>query len=78
MTISTEPVQQFHPRDNVVPFPRASVRRATAVAAALERRSPRHRRALGGAELNARLLVLLGCCLASAALLLSSVRFLQG
>lgn len=54
--------------DNVVMFP--GVRRAR----------PQHRRAaaVSGAELNARLMVLLGICVSSAVGLVSAVHFLQG
>jgi hypothetical protein len=59
--------------DNVVPFPRANRARSTSFVAALPRKQP-----VTGAELNARLLVLLGICTTSAAIALSAVHILQG
>lgn len=59
--------------DNVVAFP--GVRHAR-----LQHQQPAHRRAaaISGAELNARLMVLLGICVTSAAAVVSAAHFLQG
>ena len=64
--------------DNVVMFPGA--RRARPQHQSRAVRSAPHRQAavVSGAELNARLMVLLGICVTSAAALVSAVHFLQG
>lgn len=64
--------------DNVVMFPGA--RRPRPQDEILPVRSAPRRQAavLSGAELNARLMVLLGICVSSAAALVSTVHFLQG
>lgn len=64
--------------DNVVMFPGA--RRPRPQDELLPVRSAPHRpaAAVSGAELNARLMVLLGICVSSAAALVSVVHFLQG
>ena len=75
---------QHHGRtlpDNVVAFP--SVRRTPPEHQSLAHepvRSAPHRRAavMSGAELNARLMVLLGICVTSAAAVVSAAHFLQG
>jgi hypothetical protein len=61
--------------DNVVVFPDARCpRRSVPV-----RRAPRRQAiAVTGAELNARLMLLLGICVGSAGILVSAVHFLQG
>lgn len=69
--------------DNVVMFPGARRRRPQAIAshdAALHPAPPRRRgaAALSGAEINARLLALLGICATGAAAAVSAVHFLQG
>jgi hypothetical protein len=61
--------------DNVVVFPgtrRSRQQHPTGSA------PPRTAAALSGAELNARLMVLFGICVGSAAVLVSAVHFLQG
>jgi hypothetical protein len=64
--------------DNVVMFPGA--RRSRPQHQSLPVRSAPHRQAAvaSGAELNARLMVLLGICVSSAAAVVSAVHFLQG
>jgi hypothetical protein len=64
--------------DNVVMFPGA--RRPRPQHEVLPVRSAPHRQAaaMSGAELNARLMVLLGICVSCAAALVSAVHFLQG
>jgi hypothetical protein len=67
--------------DNVVAFP--GVRRTCPQHQSLAheplRSAPRRRAAvMSGAELNARLTVLLGICVTSAALVVSAAHFLQG
>jgi hypothetical protein len=62
--------------DNVVMFPGA--RRPRPQDELPPVRSAPHRPAVSGAELNARLVVLLGICVSSAAALVSAVHFLQG
>jgi hypothetical protein len=65
--------------DNIIAFPSAHRGGRTAAAETARPSSPRHRRAiaLSGAELNGRLLLLLGICMSSAAVLLSTVHILQ-
>jgi hypothetical protein len=69
----------FERPDNVVVFPRTCRARAAVLGAA---RPPLHHNrrpiAVTGAELNARLLILLGICTTSAAIVLSVVHMLQG
>jgi hypothetical protein len=75
---------QHHGRtlpDNVVAFP--GVRRTRPQHQSLVHqpiRSAPHRRAavMSGAEVNARLMVLLGICVTSAAVIVSAAHFLQG
>jgi hypothetical protein len=65
--------------DNVVAFP--GVRRTSPQSLAHEpiRSAPCRRAAVtSGAELNARLMVLLGICVTSAAAVVSAAHFLQG
>lgn len=64
--------------DNVVMFPGA--RRPRPQDEILPVRPAPHRPAtvMSGAELNGRLMVLLGICVSSAAALVSAVHFLQG
>ena len=65
--------------ENVIAFP-GTHRDGRANAAGIARpSSPRHQRALAlsGAALNGRLLLLLGICVSSAAILLSTVHILQ-
>ena len=64
--------------DNVVMFPGAA--RARLQHQPLQVRSAPHRPAtvVSGAELNARLMVLLGICVSGAAAVVSAVHFLQG
>ena len=64
--------------DNVVMFPGA--RRARPQHQSPAARSAPHRQAAvaSGAALNARLMVLFGICVTSAATLVSAVHFLQG
>ena len=67
--------------DNVVAFP--GVRRTRPQHQSLAHepvRSAPHRRAVAtsGAELNARLMVLLGICVTSATVVVSAAHFLQG
>ena len=64
--------------DNVVMFPGA--RRARTQRQPLPIESTPHRRAaaVSGADLNARLMILLGICVTGAAGLVSAVHFLQG
>jgi hypothetical protein len=64
--------------DNVVMFPAA--RRARPQQQSHPDRPAPHRpaAAVSGAELNARLMVLFGICVSSAAGLVSAVHFLQG
>lgn len=65
--------------DNVIAFPGAHPSSRMSAAETGRPSSP-HRRAvaLSGAELNGRLLLLLGICMSSAAILLSAVHILQG
>ena len=58
--------------DNVVMFPGARCPRRSIPA------PPRQATAVSGAELNARLMLLLGICAGSAGILVSAVHFLQG
>jgi hypothetical protein len=71
---------QTHAPDNVVEFPSAYRRRAQLGSEFPQSRSPRGKRAtaLSGAELNARLLILLGICTSSAAIILTATHILQG
>jgi hypothetical protein len=67
--------------DNVVAFPGVRRTRPQHQSLALEPvRSAPHRRAavMSGAELNARLMVLLGICVTSATVVVSAAHFLQG
>jgi len=65
-------------RDNVVMFPGA--RRPCPQHQRIPLRPAPHKQAaaMSGAELNARLVVLLGICVSCAAALVSAVHFLQG
>ena len=64
--------------DNVIAFPRARMRTvAPAPVPSLLNRGIRQA-AVTGAELNARLLILLGICTTSATIVLSAVRILHG
>lgn len=65
--------------DNVVAFPRTHCSRAARLADIPRPRRPRDKRPLAamGAEINARLLILLGICTTSAAAALSAVHILQ-
>ena len=66
--------------DNVIAFPGVH-RDRPATIPETRHSSPRRNKqpvAITGAELNARLLILLGICTTSAALALSAVRILQG
>ncbi len=67
--------------DNVVAFPGVQRNRPQCQSLAHEPvRSAPHRRAvaMSGAELNARLMVLLGICVTGAAAVVSAAHFLQG
>jgi hypothetical protein len=65
--------------DNVVAFPRACRSRPAPTGETAHSPSRAARpTAMTGAEMNARLLVLLGICTTSAAIVLSTVHFLQG
>ena len=70
---------QTHAPDNVVAFPGA-YRRRSQVAVELQSPSPHGKRAaaLSGEELNARLLILLGICTSSAAIILTAAHILHG
>ena len=63
--------------DNVVMFPGAHRLRQQHQALPV-RPAPHRVSAVSAAELNARLMVLLGICISSAAILVSAVHFLQG
>ena len=64
--------------DNVVMFPGASRRRLQHRSLPV-RSAPQPRvAAVSGAELNARLMILLGICVSSATAVVSAVHFLQG
>jgi hypothetical protein len=65
--------------DNVIAFPGAHRGERMRAAVITRSSSARDRRAvaLSGAELNGRLLLLLGICMSSAAILLSAVHILQ-
>jgi hypothetical protein len=65
--------------DNVVAFPRT--RRARSQHQSFDPAQPaphKQAAAVSGAELNARLMVLLGICVTSAVLVISAAHFLQG
>jgi hypothetical protein len=64
--------------DNVVMFPGARHLRPQQHQALPILPAPHRVSAVSGAELNARLVVLLGICISSAAILVSAVHFLQG
>ncbi len=70
---------QTHPTNNVVEFPGVHRRRAQLAAELAQARSPRRECAvaLSGAELNVRLLILLGICTSSAAIILTAAHILQ-
>jgi hypothetical protein len=71
---------QTHAPDNVVAFPGAYRRRAQIPMERPHARTPRRERAvaLSGAELNVRLLILLGICTSSAAIVLTAAHILYG
>jgi len=64
--------------DNVVMFPGARRPCPQHQPASLRPAPHRQAAAMSGAELNARLVVLLGICVSCAAALVSAVHFLQG
>lgn len=64
--------------DNVIAFPRARVRSAEAALVQSSFHRSRRPAAVTGAELNARLLILLGICTTSATVVLSAVHILHG
>jgi hypothetical protein len=71
---------QMHATNNVVEFPGVHRRRAQIAMERPQARSPRRERAvaLSGAEVNVRLLILLGICTSSAAIILTATHILQG
>ena len=66
------------PPCNIIAFPDARRARAAIAASACAPRRGNRSMALTGAELSARLLILLGICTTGAAGLLLAVRFLHG
>lgn len=68
------------PPNNVIAFPGARRGRLAPIAETSHPSPRRNTRpvAITGAELNARLLMLLGICMTGAAIALSAVRILQG
>jgi hypothetical protein len=64
--------------DNVVMFPGPRSPRPQHQSRPAHSAPHRQAAAISGAELNARLLVLFGICVSSAATLVSAVHFLQG
>ena len=71
---------QTHSPSNVVAFPGAYRRRTQLTAEFPQSPSPYGKRAtaLSGEELNARLLILLGICTSSAAIILTAAHILHG
>ena len=78
MTHLRTPVLNGEHTDNVIAFPRARARTAAPAPAQLSYHRSRRPVAVTGAELNARLLILLGICTTSATVVLSAVHILHG
>ncbi len=64
--------------DNVVMFPGARRPRLQHQSLPVRPAPPRQSAVASGAELNSRLMILLGICVCSAAALVSAAHFLQG
>lgn len=69
---------QTHATDNVVAFPNPYRRRPQVTVEIPQSSRDRRAAALSGAELNARLLILLGICTSSAAIVLTAAHILHG
>jgi hypothetical protein len=78
MTHFRTPALNGEHTDNVIAFPRPRLRAAAPALAQPSLHGARRPAAVAGAELNARLLILLCICTTSATIVLSAVHILHG